>query len=500
MHLLERPVAARALCALAFTLCVLCPSRSSSAQSTPDPSLRELDGYLRAELTRLRVPGAAVAVVRDGWPVYTFVFGRADESGRAVTLDTPFMIGSISKSMTALGAMELVGAGRLDLDAPVARYLPWFHPTGHAGWRQVTVRNLLNQDSGIPSSAGRSDWANPDTSAGALERHTRGLARVRLANPPGTTFEYANANYALVGQVIQAVTGTSYEQYIQEHLFSPLGMTRSFAFRRTAEQHGLALGHRFWFGLPVAARLTAFVRSTISAGYLMASVTDMVRYLGMQVQEGRYPGGALASPGAIEETHRPVSKMTDQWSYAMGWVAGTLAGDTVLWHNGLVPGFYAFMAIIPGRREGVVVLTNAANILDMPRLNGMAFGALTRLLNEDAAADQLSCAMCPVFPKTPIEAVLAIRPIAIILLALQCSWIAWSSMRRRWRSRKANAISLVCSIGWAAFALLLVPLAGHMPLSVMNDLVPDVAAVIYSSVAIALAWASTRIGIAVTNA
>lgn len=469
--------------------------RSSVAQSAPDPSFRVLDEYLRAKLTRLHVPGAAVAVVRGDSLVHGVVFGRADESGRAVTLETPFLIGSISKSMTALAVMQLVGAGSVALDAPVTRYLPWFHPKGEAGWGHVTIRELLNQDGGIPASAGLMEGASPDTSAGALERHARGLAQVRLAHPPGTTFEYANANYALLGQVIQAVTGTSYERYIQAHLFGPLAMSRSFASQAAAEQQGMAVGYRSWFGHAAAAPGMPFVRATIPAGYLIASAADMARYLGVQLHEGRYRGGALVTPAAMEEMHRPASRMTARWSYAMGWVSGTLAGDTVLWHNGLVPGFYSFAALVPRRREGIVILTNVGGLLDLPRFNEAAFGALIRLLDDDAAVDPL-CAACPVFPQLPGKAMLAVRAIAMVFLTLQCAWIARGAVKKRWRSRRGNAISLSCAIVWALFVLLLLPLTARMPLAVMDDLMPDLAAIVYMSVAIALAWACLRVAVA----
>src|SRR5512142_2464117 len=183
----------RRVCALVIVL--LGVVSTSGAQPSRDSSFAAFDVYVRSELTRLRVPGAAVAVVRGDSLVHALLFGRADESGRAITLETPFMIGSIGKSMTALAVLQLVDAGRVALDSPVTRYLPWFHPTADAGRaEQVTIRQLLNQNSGIPSYTGRMDWAYPDTTDSALERHARRLATVKLAHSPGTTFEYADAN------------------------------------------------------------------------------------------------------------------------------------------------------------------------------------------------------------------------------------------------------------------------------------------------------------------
>ena len=483
--------------AYAVTLLMLGLTWTSSAQSSPDSSFADFDTYLRSELTRLRVPGAAVAVIRGDSLVHALVVGRADGSGRAITLETPFMIGSISKSMTALAMMQLVDAGRVALDSPVTRYLPWFHPTlegrrdGGDGER-VTIRQLLNQNGGIPAYAGRMDWAYPDTSETALERHARRLASVELAHLPGTIFEYANANYVLLGEVIQEVTRTSYERYLAEHVFGPLAMNHSFTSLFAAERSGMAGGFRLWFGHPRAADMP-FMRSNLPAGQLIASAADMARYVRVHLNDGRYLGGTLLSPAATSELHRPASRLNEHWSYAMGWMSGTFGGRTVLWHNGLVPNFYAFVALVPERHEGIVILTNVGNVLDMPRLNRTAFGALTRLVTAVAVPDSLSCAMCPVSPLASESTVRALRPIAVALVVLQCCWIAWSVIQRRWRSRKGNVRSASSALLWAGWVFFALPLIAQMPPSVMRDIMPDLAAAIHGSVVIALAWAFARI-------
>ena len=482
--------------ARALTLVLLCIAGPSSAQQSPfdnDSSFRALDAYLRSELSRLRIPGAAVAVVRGDSLVHSAVFGRADQSGPVITLETPFMIGSITKSMTALAVMQLVDDGRVALDSAVTVYLPWFHPVGQPGWGRVTIRQLLNQNSGIPTYVGRMDWAHPDTSDAALERHARRLATVKLTHAPGTTFEYANANYVLLGAVIQEVVQTSYEHYIDERLFRPLGMNRSFTSLRAAERSGLALGHRLWFGHPVAASEIAFIRSNLPAGQLTASVADMARYLGVHLSAGRYPGGMLISSAAMEELHRPASPLNEHWSYAMGWMSGTLGGRTVLWHNGLLPNAYAFIALVPDRHEGIVILANAGNMLDLPHLNRAAFGALAQLGISGVGQNASFCAMCPVFPYVSERTMSSVRPVAAAVLVLQCCWIVWSVRKRRWRSTKRNVRSVSCALLWAGFVLFAFPLLTQTPPSVMSDVMPDLAAVIDASVAIALAWALVRV-------
>jgi CubicO group peptidase (beta-lactamase class C family) len=481
--------------ACVLTLALLSLTQPGSAQLSPDSSFRALDTYLRSELTRLRIPGAAVAVVRGDSLVYSIVFGQADGSGRPVTLETPFMIGSITKSVTAVAVMQLVDDGRLALDSPVTRYLPWFQPTVQSGWGPVTIGQLLNQNSGVPGYAGRMDWAHPDTSDAALATHARRLANVKLTYPPGTTFEYANANYVLLGEVIQQVSRMSYERYVEEHIFRPLEMNRSFASLSSAERDGFAAGYRFWFAYPVAIAAGApFLRANLPAGQLIASVADMARYMSMHLDSGRYPGGTIVSSTGLADLHRPAAPREAHWSYAMGWMSGILGGQGVLWHDGLVPGFYAFMALIPERHQGIVILTNAGNLLDMPRLNRAAFGALALLGGGTGdVTDPSVCALCPVSPLASESTVQAVRATAVAVLALQCGWIAWSVRRRRWRSRKANIRSMSFALLWAGFVLFALPVITQTPPSVVSDIMPDLAAVVDASVAIAIAWAFVRV-------
>jgi CubicO group peptidase (beta-lactamase class C family) len=122
-----------------------------------------------------RIPGLALGIVEGDRVAYTRGFGTADESGAAVTPQTPFIIGSVSKSVTALAVMQLVEAGKIELDAPVQRYLPWFRVGNDEASAKITVRHLLNHTSGLSTKTGRSFQGNGDTTDTALERAVRKL-------------------------------------------------------------------------------------------------------------------------------------------------------------------------------------------------------------------------------------------------------------------------------------------------------------------------------------
>src|SRR5687767_8897500 len=116
----------------------------------------EIESFVQGEMAAQRVPGLALGIVEDGRIAYVRGFGKADDSGRVVTPQTPFIIGSVAKSVTALAIMQLVEANKIDLDAPVQRYLPWFRVADEKASAEITLRHLLNHTSGISTKTGRS--------------------------------------------------------------------------------------------------------------------------------------------------------------------------------------------------------------------------------------------------------------------------------------------------------------------------------------------------------
>src|SRR5215208_8084752 len=208
--------------------------RPALAQSTP-ANFDAVDEYISTKMKELGIPGAALVIVEGDQIVHLKAYGVADTSGHPVTPQTPFFTGSTGKSFTALAIMQLVEAGKIKLDAPVQTYLPWFRVADADASERITVRQLLNQDSGLPQSIGQTQLANTDLSDSAIENNVRALANVELIAPPGQRYEYSNANYVTLGMLIQAVSGQSYETYIREHIFQPLDMQNSFASKTEAE-------------------------------------------------------------------------------------------------------------------------------------------------------------------------------------------------------------------------------------------------------------------------
>ena len=209
-----------------------------------------IDSYVESQLKEANIPGAALVIVEGKQVVHMRGYGVAGPDGRPTTVDTTFVLGSISKSFTALAIMQLVETGKIDLDAPVQKYLSWFRVADPQASATMKVRQLLNHTSGMSTYAGRTHFSSRDVSDEALERRVRALRTARLTDPVGY---YSNANYSTLGAIIEAVSGQRYEDYIRQNIFDPLGMVNSHTSVETAKQHSHATGYRYWFGKPIAA-------------------------------------------------------------------------------------------------------------------------------------------------------------------------------------------------------------------------------------------------------
>ena len=279
------------------------------------PSYAEIESFVQDEMAAQRVPGLALGIVEDGRIAYIRGFGKADDSGRAVTPQTPFIIGSVAKSFTALAIMQLVEANKIGLDAPVRRYLPWFRVADEKASAEITVRHLLNQTSGISTKTGRSYQGNGDTTDTALEQAVRKLKSAELIAPVGSKHQYSTINYSVLGLIVQTVAGQSYESYVQAKIFDPLQMRNSFTSEAAAQPAGLATGYNYWFGRPRASN-QAYNRGLLPAGYLIASAEDMAHYVVAQLDGGdggSCPSSRLVTPAAMVPI-RPLVKRSREFS------------------------------------------------------------------------------------------------------------------------------------------------------------------------------------------
>jgi CubicO group peptidase (beta-lactamase class C family) len=328
------------------------------AQQAPD--IDAIDAYIENHIAEHQIPGLALAIVHNDEIVYTQGYGVASPDGTPVTPQTPFIIASCSKSFTALAIMQLVEAGEIELDAPIQTYLPWFTMAGPEDAALITVRHLLVQTSGLSGPVSDKDLVNPDVSEDALETHIRELADYNLARPSGESHEYNNVNYDILGLIVQTVSGGSFEDYIEEHIYAPLEMTHSYTSKSEAEANGLAVGHTYFFGSPRVSADTPYSRRKLPSGGLISSAEDLGHYLIAQLNGGRYGEAQVLSPENVALMHQPAAETLNKGvSYAFGWRTNLVEGEPAVRHGGDNPGSHSNISFSPTRGWGVVILMNA---------------------------------------------------------------------------------------------------------------------------------------------
>jgi CubicO group peptidase (beta-lactamase class C family) len=368
---------------LLLCLVVLFSPKFGSVLASPiqeaDTEFKGVDDYVREQMREIGLPGIALGIVQDGQIKHLQGFGRADASGRSVTPQTPFRIGSLTKSFTALAVMQLVEEGKIHLDAPVQTYLPWFTLADKEAAAKITVRNLLNQTSGISQKDGNSLFASKT----GLEETIRSLNRIKLTQPVGSTYQYCNINFMIAGLIVEVVSGNSFDEYVSEHIFDALDMRHSHASLDSARTDGLAMGHIFMFG-----RLWEndgwVPPSNLPAGALIASIEDMAKYAIAQMNGGRYAGNAVLSPEGIDELHAPAIMFKESEYYAMGWTVGEMEGKPSLYHSGDDGRFHSVIFLLPEEDSGIILLSNATGFTQSGQIDQIAAG-LVNILNEKSA-------------------------------------------------------------------------------------------------------------------
>ena len=355
--------------AAALLACALAVSAAHAAQPAP----AGLDDYVHSAMAQWKVPGLAVAVVKDGQVVLARGYG-VRELGKAgrVDADTLFDIGSNTKAFTAAALGTLVAAGKLGWDDEVVKYVPALRLESPYVTQEITLRDLLSHRSGYCDPFAM--WyPSDDSTANVIER-------LRYQKPTygfRAHFCYDNAMYMVASQFVQAISGTSWNDYVASHLFAQLDMTRTVsttaavaAASNVAIPHGEVDGRvevikPYW-----SNNMDVFA----AVGGINSSVRDMSHWLIMLLADGRYHGNKVLDPAIIRAMEAPQELIQDDselmgwlrtqtpdsrfYSYGLGFLLQDYAGHELVWHAGDIDGMASALALVPDEHLAVVALSN----------------------------------------------------------------------------------------------------------------------------------------------
>jgi CubicO group peptidase (beta-lactamase class C family) len=354
---LHRCGAAAALLLLAATACGASATPGAQPPQTAtwqplDPGLERVDSIVGALLREREIPGAAVAIVRGDSLVFARGYGVADrERSVPVRAGTVFQLASTTKPFTATALLMLVEEGRVELDAPAARYLPWLP----AKYASVTPRQLLTHTSGVYPDVRR---ANVDEMTVAEFR--RRLDEQPVSFAPGERWQYANAGYTLIADIVESVTGGDFGAFLHRRILQPLGM-RTAGYR--VAQTGDTL-HAVGYDL-VEGRLerAPHVFSGWGNSGIEASVLDLAAWAAALERR------ELLAPGSYEAMYAPARLASGEEArfgfggaagsgYGLGWFLSSQRGEPLITHGGAIAGFSSIVNRFPQRRLTIIVLSN----------------------------------------------------------------------------------------------------------------------------------------------
>ena len=377
---------------LSITAVALLLSQAASAgPDVPDPIAAvapRIDALIENEMEERHIVGLSIAIVRGNKTVYAKGFGFADLEKRIPAgEETIYRMGSLSKVFTAVAVMQLVEEGRIDPDAPIETYLPAFDIRHRFDDRTpITVRRLLTHHAGFPTDlmAG-ADTVAPESLDALIEQ----LSREYTAQPVGKVFQYSNIGYAVLGKIIEAVSGRPFEQYMKERIFQPLGMAES-AFSPNEKIHQrLATGYLRGKPAPQYA-----VREKPAAG-LYASVSDVARFLRTILSVKAADRTAVLKKRSVEEMLSKQNTDTPldlDLSCGLGWqlthrLSNELNAGPMAWHDGRLWHFFSSMAILPEHSLGVVVAANTDTANSS--VSKIAKGILRKILWQTSGVERL---------------------------------------------------------------------------------------------------------------
>jgi CubicO group peptidase (beta-lactamase class C family) len=323
----------------------------------------QLDAYIREAMQKWEVPGLAIAVIKDDELVLARGYGVCEvDSNRPVTKDTVFSIASCTKSFTAACIGMLVDEKKVQWDDPVQKHWPAFAVADPYVSQNATLRDLLCHRTGLVHGDllfVKADFSNDEI----LKR----LKFLPQAEPFRTKFTYSNVMYGVLGKTISEKSGLSWDQFVEQRIFRPLGMNSAFITRDRVPPDKLAVRHRRYDGVARPVRNAFPDQLMAPSGAIHASVVDISKWLQLQLRDGGHQGQELIKADTVRDMHAlvhsiPIRRKPDANVYraqmvgtGFGWFVSDYRGRVIVHHGG---GWGAHMVIMPAEKLGIVVLSN----------------------------------------------------------------------------------------------------------------------------------------------
>lgn len=324
-----------------------------------DPAVREamalLDLWIAEQVEYGEIPGLAIGIVQGETLVWSKGYGQANlETGEPMTPATPLRVGSVSKMFTATAVLQLRDAGKLRLDDPVARHLPWFRLASESA--KITVEHLITHTSGLPREGAFPYWTTHVFPT--AEQLRAALPKQSAVYKPGEKIKYSNLGVSLAGEVVAAASGESWSGYVDRHLLAPLGMKSSSAAPDPQLVGRLARAYQRKPGSGARTEMAYYETGAIApAAAVVSTIEDLARFASFHLGAG----GAGVLAAATRRDMQRLRYIDPGWrsGRGLGFLIARREDRTLVSHGGWIGGHRADFLLDPARNIAVVALTNA---------------------------------------------------------------------------------------------------------------------------------------------
>jgi CubicO group peptidase (beta-lactamase class C family) len=306
-------------------------------------------------LSKSQVPGLAVAVVQNGQEVYAKAFGVKNiETGEALTTDSLFHWASVTKPFVGTAIIQLVEQGKIDLEAPVVQYVPYFKVDDER-YASITVGQMVSHTAGMPDVIDY-EWDKPVYDDGALERYVRGLSDKKLIAAPGEKMRYSNIAFEVLGDAIAKVSGMTFEAYVEKHILIPAGMSKSTLLKKEAEEALLTSPHTVEEKKCVLREHWPYNRMHAPSSTMISNVHDMCRWAMINLNRGELDGKRILRASSYDLLWSPRSE-SFEW-IGISWFLGEHRGHRTVGHGGGDLGFRSNFTMLPDEGLAFVMVSN----------------------------------------------------------------------------------------------------------------------------------------------
>lgn len=318
-----------------------------------------LEPLIQTTLTEKKAPGYAIGIIKNNQLIYARGFGLAKlGSQKNITPQSLFHMASVTKPFVATSIIQLVEAGKIDLDASPTKYLPYFRLKDER-YRNITIRQMLSHTSGIPDVTDY-HWDKPEYDDKALERFVRGLSNQQLVFTPGEKFAYSNTAYEVLGDVIAKVSGESFEDYVQHYILTPLGMKKSTLLLREADGQLLTTPHVTEHGNVVISKIFPYNRAHAPSSTLYSNIEDMSRWAIANMNRGELDGKRILKASTYDLLWKPVAAagQSKNLNVGLSWFIQAAEGHRFVLHSGGDTGFESLIILAPDDKVAVIAMGN----------------------------------------------------------------------------------------------------------------------------------------------